>query len=461
MTKLKIIHTNDLHSHFENFPKIERLIAEKRMTAEQNNEEFLLFDIGDFMDRVHPLTEATNGQANIEWLNKRNYDLVTIGNNEGLGNSHQQLEELFKDANFPVIIGNLKTKATEEIPDFAISSQIYEFADNKVGVLALTAPFVLTYPLVDWDIQLVQDVLPEQIAELKAQGCGTIILMSHLGISMDKRIAKKYPEVNLIIGSHTHHLFEHGEVDGTTQLAAAGKYGMYVGEIDLTLENNQIQDIKVDTIKTAELPEEPNDEQIINDYLELGHELLQQQKIAEVPFDLNNDVTSEHANIHYALKAIEQVAGTDIAVLNNGLFLKELPAGTVTADDIHDLLPHTMHVMKVSLKGQDIWRLFLEMEFNRLFLRRHQQKGMGFRGKYFGELVYDNVKVNIEKRSVLIHDQPIEPEKEYSLATLDHYLFVPYFPTIKIMGQNKLYYPTVIRDVYSQYLKTKFGMNNG
>lgn len=458
MQNIKIIHTNDLHSHFENFPKIERFIAEKRQVAKKANDDFLLLDIGDFMDRAHPLSEATDGIANVQWLNKMHYDFVTIGNNEGLGNSHQQLKNLFNDASFQVLLGNVKDKTTGK--KFSATSKVLDYGENKIGLIGLTAPYILTYPLLDWDVSLVQDVLPGLVADLKKQGCGTVMLMSHLGISMDKKIAREYSDIDLIFGSHTHHLFENGEYSDGTYLAAAGKYGYYVGEVDLKIENNHLVDASISTFATAEMKELKSDETEIANYERVGHQKLQKQVLVELPKSLNNDFESKDSNIHYMLKAIEQVTDCDIAVLNNGLFLKELPKGNVTRDDIHDLLPHAMHVMKVTLKGRDLWRLFLEMEFNRLFLRRHQQKGMGFRGKYFGELVYDGVTVNIDKRKVLVHGEAIKPEKEYSVATLDHYLFVPYFPTIKIVGENKLYYPTFIRDVYSEFLKEKFGKQN-
>ena len=64
----RILHTNDLHSHFEHFPKIGRYL--KKAQADTSVDEVYTFDAGDFMDRSHPLTDATEGQANIK-LNTR------------------------------------------------------------------------------------------------------------------------------------------------------------------------------------------------------------------------------------------------------------------------------------------------------------------------------------------------------------------------------------------------------
>lgn len=97
-----------------------------------NGEEVLLFDIGDACDRVHPLTEATNGKANIELLNQVPFDAVTIGNNEGIGNDKRQLDELYDDAEFPVVLANLYDPETDALPTGAtISDQ--DFVQRSEG----------------------------------------------------------------------------------------------------------------------------------------------------------------------------------------------------------------------------------------------------------------------------------------------------------------------------------------
>ena len=106
MERVHIYHTNDIHSHFENWPRISAYLREESKRLEQENETVFLFDIGDACDRVHPLTEATDGKGNIQLLNEVRYDAVTIGNNEGIGSSKNQLNHLYDEANFPVVISN-------------------------------------------------------------------------------------------------------------------------------------------------------------------------------------------------------------------------------------------------------------------------------------------------------------------------------------------------------------------
>ena len=100
MEKLVILHTNDLHSHFENWPKIRRFMLGTRAAEQAEGASVLAFDDGDAMDRSAPLTEATQGQINVQLLNEIGYDAATIGNNEGVGNPHDVLEHLYDHANW-------------------------------------------------------------------------------------------------------------------------------------------------------------------------------------------------------------------------------------------------------------------------------------------------------------------------------------------------------------------------
>ena len=44
----------------------------------------------------------------------------------------------------------------------------------------------------------------------------------------------------MIFGSHTHHHFDEGEMNNGVLMAAAGKYGYYLGEVNLTIENKKV-----------------------------------------------------------------------------------------------------------------------------------------------------------------------------------------------------------------------------
>lgn len=457
MEEIVLFHTNDLHSHFENWPKIRRLVKAKRSLYQKEGKTVVTIDLGDFSDRCHPLTEATDGRANVAIMNTLAYDLVTIGNNEGIGNSKKQLEHLYDQATFEVVLANLEDPKTQTLPDFCQAYKIMTTKEGtKLGFIGLTAPFPLTYNPNGWTIKQVEAVLPQLITEVAPQ-CDVLILLSHLGIDTDFMIAANYPEIQVILGSHTHHLFKDGEKINHVQLAAAGKYGQYIGEVHLFVDADTKQVTSyAKTIETASLEEQATDAKEIAGYLTEGHRLLQAQQIAQIPETLSTDLRQPHAFITVALKALKEAGQTESAVLNNGLFLADLPEGIINADQLHEALPHPMHLIKVTLKGSDMSRLIREMEKSRQFLRKFPIRGMGFRGEIFGELCYDGIRFERNSQTVFWQGKPIQPEQKYTLTTVDHFQFVPFFPTIELVGEVEFLFPDVLRTVVANYLHAHY-----
>ncbi len=104
---IHIYHTNDLHSHLEHWPRIHKLLAERRRWHEEAGDEVFLFDIGDHMDRWHPLSDATRGKANCRLLNEAGYDAGTIGNNEGITLPFGDLDSMYLEKEFEMLVANL------------------------------------------------------------------------------------------------------------------------------------------------------------------------------------------------------------------------------------------------------------------------------------------------------------------------------------------------------------------
>lgn len=457
MEKIVLLHTNDLHSHLENWPKIRRFIDQKKRENEKKGITTITVDLGDFIDRWHPLSEATNGQANVELMNEIGYDAVTIGNNEGVGNAKKELNHLYDQANFDILLDNLFDKNTLLPPKWAKRFKVIETSEHtKIGFIAFTAPFSLTYSPNGWDIRNPFDILPELVEELRST-VDVLVLMSHLGIQDDIQIARELPVIDVILGSHTHHLFKEGRVVNTVQLAAAGKYGQYVGEVHLTIdEEKKVIAHSAKAIPTESMTSFAEDEQEIEEYLHRGHQLLAEKKVAEIPFELSLDIYDDYSFIHEALEAIKDRGKTEAAILNSGLFLTSIPKGVVDQDQLHTALPHPMHLLNVTLKGSDLIRLVLEIEKNRYFLRNFPMKGMGFRGKTFGQIVYSGISYDTVNHQVYWLNKPIVLEKKYTFTTVDHFMFIPFFPTIEIAGKNEFLFPEFIRSVIGDYLNAYY-----
>lgn len=447
MEQLRILHTNDLHSHFEHFPKIKRYLNTAQ--KDSNVDEVFTFDAGDFMDRSHPLSDATEGQANIQLMNEFHYDAITIGNNEGISNSHAVLEKLFDHANFPVVLANLREE-DDSMPKWCVESKILTTKKKtRIALIGLTAAYPMTYGPNHWHIKMLKNTMDNVLPKLEGK-YDALIMLTHIGLRMDRWLAKTYPQIDLIVGGHSHDLIPNGEKVNKTWITQTGKWGNYVGDIRVEIDDqHHFQKIVPTTVSTASMPELATDAKTIQGYYDKGKELLESKQVAKLPEKFKED---KDAAIEVSLDAISDFAKTDLAMLSSGLFLTPFKAGILTKYDLQKALPHPMHVVRSTLKGADLWRLVMEIEKNRHYLDHFALQGMSFRGKIFGQIYYKGIQVDMRRRIVYVNGKEIDPEKEYQIATLDHYVLIPFFPTLAIVGDNEFLFPQFLREVIGDYL---------
>lgn len=453
---IHLYHINDLHSHFENWPKIRRFLNDRRKFHYSRGEQVFLFDVGDFLDRVHPWTEATDGKGNISLLSQVPFDAVTIGNNEGIGNSKTILNSLYENVKFPVLVANLLDIEDHSIPHWA-NPYIIKSTSNgtRVGIIGLTAPLYLSYVPNGWQPKESFEILPQLLLDMRAQ-TDVIILLSHMGIIEDEHMAEMYEDIDVIIGAHTHHVLPSGrEIEGT-MLTGGGKWGKYIGHTMITLHQKTVVKIETELITCESLPESIHDKYEVNHYLEKGKNLLQDQKVAEMPFSLLTAWKEETDLVQMGLDAICTYANCDIGMLNSGLFLDDLEKGIVTKEDMHRILPHPMRLIVCKMDGRTFKDLVWNMEELRDELRSKEVTGMGFRGKIFGELVFKGIRVDQERSSIYYKGMSIDDEQTITFVTVDHYRYISYFPLIDNKGEVTLLFPFFLRDVFALYLKERF-----
>ena len=449
-----IYHTNDLHSHLENWPAIHQFLTDSR---ENHGEQasYLTLDIGDHMDRSNIYTEGTLGKGNVVLLNEAQYDYVTIGNNEGITLSHEELEDLYIDANFEIIVSNF-TELGGAIPSWVLPYKIHVTPSGiRIGIVGATADYGIYYEKLGWHIQ-------EPIARLK-ELCNTlrpqvdvVICMSHLGKSLDEIISLEIPQIDLILGSHTHHIFEEGRVVGSSLQAATGKFGMNVGlvtmEFDHTARVIHSKKAMLFPIETLPVPAYANDSQLAwenEGIAEMSNVAFYNSSLLKKEWFMDSDLS------RFFGKALLAFTKADCAMFPAGIFLKDLQQGTITARDLHQCLPHPINPCVITLTGAELLEVVRTGKNEKW--PTLEVKGLGFRGNYLGAILYEQLQ-EIENGTVLVNESPIKLEKVYTLATLDMFTFGYFFPSLKF-APKQYFMPEMIRDIvkwYGQLEKDKY-----
>lgn len=451
MEVLHIYHTNDLHSHFEHWPRIHQLVTERRRWHKQEGDEFLLFDIGDHMDRWHPLADATRGKGICELLNEAEYDAVTFGNNEGITQSYEDLDSMYENRQFPILAANLFREDGTR-PDWLQPYIIHTTkSGTRVGIVGLTVNFNHIYDLLGWKVTEPLAELKACLAELKGK-TDFIILLSHLGIHEDERIGTLFPEVDLVLGGHTHHILHEGKLVENTLLAAAGKYGQFTGHVVIEMDEKTKKVIskRASLYDMNEWPAAVNEKEIIEDLFAKGKALLE-VPVVDLPHALVAKHFEESPLVTLLGKTLKEWCNADCAFLNAGLLLGSLDKGRVTKFDLLSICPHPINPCTVILTGAELKEVLLQTKDEKW--PHLQIKGLGFRGTVMGNFVYEGIDFsNGTRNEILIGSEPINLKKTYTLAIPDMFTFGRFFPEIFRAQSKKYFVPEFMRDLLREKL---------
>lgn len=448
---IHIFHTNDLHSHFEYWPRMQKYIVTQRQMYAKLGQPSFLIDIGDHLDRSNIYTEATLGKGNVQLLNEAQYDVVTIGNNEGITLSFDELYSLYDKANFEVVVANLKAKTGND-PSWLKPYTILETKyGTKIGVIAATAVFKMFYDELNWDVLEPYPIILDLVEKLKEE-VNIIIFLSHLGLSFDEKLAKDCPDIDVIFGSHTHHLLMDGKFINNVLLTGCGKFGMYTGHLTIQYDHsiNKVVEKQETVIENALLPEEENEIFFLEQLMKEGKEILQEPIFETTKF--YNKEWFHYSNLsHLFADALFDFTGADCAMFNAGIFLESLSKGTVTKYDIHKILPHPINACVIELTGKELVEILQAGDNSEWPLL--ELKGLGFRGTIFGKLLTYKFSLNKEGE-LMVNGQLANLNKVYRLATLDLFTFGYFFPSLKV-AKKKYLLPQFLRDILVEYGKKK------
>ena len=224
LTKITLLHTNDMHSHIDPFPdsdpkhpglggfaRINALV--KRIRAEEENT--LLLDCGDIYQGT-PYFNFYKGEAELKLMSQIGYDAGTIGNHEfdnGLVGISSQMGHM----NFPFINSNYDFTGTM-LEGKVLPYKTFNKGGIKIGIFGLGIE--LEGLVSSKNCEGVDYIDPIFMAEKmvtilkEKEQCDLVICLSHLGYSSnsggmcDMKLAKNTSGIDVILGGHSHTLLE-------------------------------------------------------------------------------------------------------------------------------------------------------------------------------------------------------------------------------------------------------------
>jgi 5'-nucleotidase len=455
--RLIILHTNDLHSYFDNMPKIATAIDGYR--SQYKAEDLLVIDCGDHLDRMSMETEGSAGLANIEVMNATGYEVFVPGNNEGLTFPKHLFEAAFREhAQFKVLACNMFDLESGCVPAWMSPWRIIDKGGLKVGLIGLTASFNDFYNPLGWDIRDPFELAQMTVLLLRPQ-VDILVVVSHLGLSFDQRMAAEIPGIDCILGGHTHHLLEQAVLVGHTLIGAAGKLGNHLGIVELEYDMIHHRRTKLAgfTIDVTSMPNSIPILAIIEGYRQSSQAVLNKQ-IAHLYEPLSNEWYMESELGNLLAEGIRRWTDSEVGLVNAGQILDSLPAGGTTDFQLLTICPSPINPCSLYLTGSEILQA-LEEALLIEFMDK-QIRGFGFRGKVLGTLCLSGIDVHYNISSppyqkiveVRVNNKRMDMNRSYKVGTIDMFTFGTGYTSLGKGKDTRYYLPEFIRDVLKHQL---------
>lgn len=260
VTKLVLLHTNDVHSRIDPFPMdgsrnqggggvAQRATVIERIRAEEPH--VLLVDAGDMFQGT-PYFNVFGGELEIKLMSQLGYDAGTIGNHDFDGGIDGLAKQMVH-ANFPIINANYQLQNTP-LASKVKPYQVLRRGPLRIGLFGLgielegLVPRALYGEARYLDPLLVANKIATTLK--KDERCDLVICLSHLGYSYkenkvsDQTLADQTRDLDIIIGGHTHTFMPKPEMrrnmDGEPVIInQVGWGGLVLGRLDIFFEKNR------------------------------------------------------------------------------------------------------------------------------------------------------------------------------------------------------------------------------
>lgn len=210
----------------------------KAIRAERPNNTLFL-DGGDTWQGSYT-SLATRGEDMVQVQNALELDAMTAHWEFTYG--EDRVNELKDMLNFPFLAGNVTdTEWKEEVFD---STAYFERGGIKIAVIGQAFPYTPVanprYLIPNWSFGINESVVQGHVDKARAKGAQLVVLLSHNGFDVDRKMAGRVSGIDVMLTGHTHDALPKVEQVGTTLLVASGSHGKFLSRLDLDIKGGKV-----------------------------------------------------------------------------------------------------------------------------------------------------------------------------------------------------------------------------
>jgi 2',3'-cyclic-nucleotide 2'-phosphodiesterase (5'-nucleotidase family) len=386
---------------------------------QKNPDGTMLLSAGD-MASGSLIGDSTYGASVAAALKPMGFDVIGLGNHEfRWGTGH--LKNILEQIDSPVVAANVIQGQSGEVIDGAVPFVIKEVNGVQVGVIGLDTrkTEAQTPPELLGNVHFLDasETLHKYLPLMKAQGAEMLVVLSHLGLNGDERIARDFKDESLIIvGGHSHTILPAGQKEENSFIVQAGAYSRHLGRLDINWDDSEkkITGTRASLIPIVADQIQPDSEiqQVLQPYLDA----LSQQGGNEVMGTAAEDLfytrsTGGKLNQIQADSMME-ASGTELAISPCMSIQRNLKKGPAEKKTLYDCMPYAdWQTISMKTKGSNI-KAMLE---SGLRDGARIQIPAGFKYSYDS-----SCKEQERVKEITLPDgSPLKMDKEYSVAVPD------------------------------------------
>jgi sulfur-oxidizing protein SoxB len=158
----------------------------------------------------------------------------------------ERVKELVGQLKFPFLAQNVRDTEWNE-PAFDAMTFI-ERGGLKIAVIGQALPYTpIANPrwmIPNWSFGIRENDLKANVEKARKEGAQLVVLLSHNGFDVDRKLAGRVGGIDVILTAHTHDALPEAVMIGKTLLIASGSHGKFVSRLDLDVREGAVKDYR-------------------------------------------------------------------------------------------------------------------------------------------------------------------------------------------------------------------------
>ncbi len=223
---------------------LDRLAALVKMVrAQRGADNVLLLDGGDTWQGSWTALQ-TKGQDMVETMSKLGVDAMAGHWEFTLG--ADRVKEIAEKAPFAFLAQNIRSLEWQE-PVFK-GRKTFTKGGARIDVIGQAFPRTpIANPrwmMPDWEFGIREADLQKEVDAARAEGADVVVLLSHNGFDVDKKLAGRVRGIDVILTAHTHDALPDLVRVGSTVLVGAGSHGKFLSRLDIEVKNKKVAGVR-------------------------------------------------------------------------------------------------------------------------------------------------------------------------------------------------------------------------